>query len=58
MIGIIGLLSDVVLAKLGKRLFPWERASNKASSKYYQMNMANLKLPSYLAQSETAQGPL
>jgi len=30
MIGIIGLLSDVVLAKLGKRLFPWERASNKA----------------------------
>ena len=30
MIGIIGLLSDVVLAKLGKMLFPWERASNKA----------------------------
>ena len=29
MIGIIGLLSDVVLAKLGKMLFPWERASNK-----------------------------
>ena len=30
MIGIIGLLSDVVLAKLGKTLFPWERASHKA----------------------------
>ena len=30
MIGIIGLLSDVALAKLGKSLFPWERASNKA----------------------------
>lgn len=30
MIGIIGLLSDILLAKLGKRLFPWERASNKA----------------------------
>ena len=30
MIGIIGLLSDVVLAKFGKMLFPWERASNKA----------------------------
>ncbi len=30
MIGIIGLLSDVVLAKLGKMFFPWERASNKA----------------------------
>ena len=30
MIGIIGLLSDVVLAKLGKMLFPWERSSNKA----------------------------
>ena len=30
MIGIIGLLSDVVLANLGKMLFPWERASNKA----------------------------
>ena len=30
MIGVIGLLSDVVLARLGKRLFPWERASNKA----------------------------
>ena len=30
MIGIIGLLSDIVLARLGKKLFPWERASNKA----------------------------
>lgn len=30
MIGIIGLLSDIILAKFGKRLFPWERASNKA----------------------------
>ena len=30
MIGIIGLLSDVLLANLGKLLFPWERASNKA----------------------------
>jgi len=30
MIGIIGLLSDVALAKLGKSLFPWERAINKA----------------------------
>jgi NitT/TauT family transport system permease protein len=30
MIGIIGLLSDLVLAAIGKRLFPWERASNKA----------------------------
>jgi len=30
MIGIIGLLSDIALAKLGKSLFPWERASNKA----------------------------
>ena len=30
MIGIIGLLSDIILAKLGKRLFPWERSSNKS----------------------------
>ena len=30
MIGVIGVLSDVLLAKLGKRLFPWQRASNKA----------------------------
>ncbi len=30
MIGIIGLLSDIILAKLGKYLFPWERSANKA----------------------------
>lgn len=30
MIGIIGFLSDIILAAIGKRLFPWERASNKA----------------------------
>lgn len=30
MIGVIGVLSDVLLAKLGRRLFPWQRASNKA----------------------------
>ena len=30
MIGIIGLLSDLTLARLGKRLFPWERSSNKS----------------------------
>lgn len=29
MIGIIGLLSDIILAKLGKYLFPWERSANK-----------------------------
>lgn len=29
MIGIIGLLSDIILSKLGKYIFPWERASNK-----------------------------
>ncbi|MFX4226772.1 MAG: ABC transporter permease [Porticoccaceae bacterium] len=29
MIGIIGLATDIILAKLGKRLFPWERGSNK-----------------------------
>lgn len=29
MIGVIGLLSDVLLARLGKRLFPWQRASNQ-----------------------------
>lgn len=29
MIGIIGLLSDILLARLGKRLFPWERSGNK-----------------------------
>ncbi|MEM1143726.1 MAG: ABC transporter permease [Pseudomonadota bacterium] len=30
MIGIIGLLSDLLLARLGKRLFPWQRDTNKA----------------------------
>ena len=30
MIGIIGILSDILLAQLGKRLFPWERAQVKA----------------------------
>ena len=30
MIGIIGLLSDIILAKLGKCIFPWERSANKA----------------------------
>ncbi|MEM7027896.1 MAG: ABC transporter permease subunit [Pseudomonadota bacterium] len=29
MIGIIGLLSDMILAKLGKHIFPWERSANK-----------------------------
>ena len=29
-IGVIGVLSDVLLAKLGEKLFPWQRASNKA----------------------------
>lgn len=29
-IGIIGLLSDIVLAKLGKRLFPWDKTANKS----------------------------
>jgi NitT/TauT family transport system permease protein len=27
MIGIIGLLSDILLAKLGKRLFPWDKTA-------------------------------
>lgn len=30
MIGIIGLLSDIILSKLGKYIFPWERSANKA----------------------------
>ena len=30
MIGIIGLLSDIILAKLGKYIFPWERSANKS----------------------------
>ncbi|WP_137718698.1 ABC transporter permease [Methylobacillus flagellatus] len=29
MIGIIGLGTDLVLAKLGKRLFPWDKPANK-----------------------------
>jgi NitT/TauT family transport system permease protein len=29
MIGIIGLVTDLVLAKLGKRAFPWERSQDK-----------------------------
>lgn len=29
MIGIIGLVSDMILARIGKRLFPWERSANK-----------------------------
>lgn len=28
MIGIIGLTTDLILAKLGKHIFPWQRASN------------------------------
>lgn len=30
MIGIIGLTSDIVLGKIGKFIFPWERAVNKS----------------------------
>ena len=29
MIGIIGIISDILLAKLGKRLFPWEKPQHK-----------------------------
>lgn len=29
MIGVIGLLSDIILSKLGKTIFPWERSANK-----------------------------
>jgi NitT/TauT family transport system permease protein len=29
-IGVIGLLSDIILSKLGKRLFPWDRSVNKS----------------------------
>jgi len=29
MIGIIGFTTDIVLAKLGKRLFPWDRSQGK-----------------------------
>lgn len=30
MIGIIGLVTDLILAKMSKGLFPWERSQNKA----------------------------
>ncbi|MEX2352888.1 MAG: ABC transporter permease subunit [Gammaproteobacteria bacterium] len=30
-IGIIGLLSDILLARLGKRLFPWDKPADKNS---------------------------
>ena len=30
MIGIIGFTTDIVLAKLGKHLFPWEKGEAKA----------------------------
>ena len=30
MIGIIGLVTDLILAKLSKHIFPWERSQNKA----------------------------
>lgn len=30
MIGIIGLVSDMLLARLGKRIFPWEKSAHKA----------------------------
>ena len=29
MIGIIGVASDLLLARLGKRLFPWEKSQEK-----------------------------
>ena len=29
MIGLIGLISDMILAKLGKRFFPWDRSASK-----------------------------
>ena len=29
-IGVVGLLSDILLAKLGKKLFPWDRVVNKS----------------------------
>jgi NitT/TauT family transport system permease protein len=29
MIGIIGIVTDLLLAQLGKRLFPWEKAQVK-----------------------------
>ena len=30
MIGIIGLTTDIILAAIGKKIFPWEKTSNKA----------------------------
>jgi NitT/TauT family transport system permease protein len=30
MIGIIGITTDILLAKLGKRLFPWEQPAAKS----------------------------
>jgi len=30
-IGVIGLLSDMLLARLGKKLFPWDKPANKTS---------------------------
>ncbi|MEE4278405.1 MAG: ABC transporter permease [Halieaceae bacterium] len=30
LIGVIGVVSDVFLARLGRRLFPWQRASHRA----------------------------
>ena len=29
MIGVIGLVSDMILARIGRRIFPWEKAVNK-----------------------------
>lgn len=29
-IGVIGLATDIILAKLGKRLFPWDKSGNKS----------------------------
>lgn len=30
-IGVIGLLTDILLAKLGKKLFPWDKPANKTA---------------------------
>jgi len=32
MIGIIGLLSDMLLARFGRSLFPWERNRDKGGN--------------------------
>jgi NitT/TauT family transport system permease protein len=29
-IGVIGLLSDIILSRLAKRLFPWDKSVNKS----------------------------